>query len=76
MENEMGNEIIVFGKDTCPFTTAAREALEKEGRNVKYVNVLEDPIQLDEMLKYSNGSRRVPVIVDGRTVTIGFKGRA
>ena len=27
------------------------------------------------MLAYSNGSRRVPVIVDGETVTIGYQGK-
>jgi hypothetical protein len=26
------------------------------------------------MLKYSNGTRKVPVIVEGKTVTIGFEG--
>jgi hypothetical protein len=29
---------------------------------------------LETMLKYSNGTRKVPVIVEGETVTIGFEG--
>jgi glutaredoxin len=30
--------------------------------------------KLDEMLKASNGTRKVPVIVDGGKVSIGFAG--
>jgi len=26
------------------------------------------------MLKYSNGTRKVPIIVEGEAVTIGFEG--
>ncbi len=29
---------------------------------------------MDTMLKYSNGTRKVPVIVEGQTVTVGFDG--
>jgi hypothetical protein len=29
---------------------------------------------LETMLKYSNGTRKVPIIVEGETVTIGFEG--
>jgi hypothetical protein len=42
---------------------------------VKYRNVVEDPQQLDAMLEYSNGKRRVPVIVEGDQVTVGFEGK-
>jgi len=30
---------------------------------------------LDAMLKYSDGSRKVPVIVEGDKITIGFNGK-
>jgi hypothetical protein len=33
-----------------------------------------DRKQLDEMLKFSKGERRVPVIVENGVVTIGFGG--
>jgi hypothetical protein len=29
---------------------------------------------LETMLKYSKGTRKVPIIVEGETVTIGFEG--
>jgi glutaredoxin len=39
-----------------------------------YYDVHEDKTKLEEMLKYSNGSRQVPVIVEGDKVTIGHGG--
>ena len=39
-----------------------------------YHNVLGDKALLDEMLKLSKGGRRVPVIVEGDKVTIGYGG--
>ena len=66
--------VTIFGKDTCPYTTAARDDYEKRGVTVHYVNVKKDPAELQRMLGYSKGRRAVPVIVDGDTVTIGFGG--
>ncbi len=33
-----------------------------------------DSTKLEEMLKYSKGVRKVPVIVEGNNVTIGYEG--
>jgi hypothetical protein len=41
---------------------------------VEYRNVQKARADLDEMLVHSKGTRRVPVIVDGPQVTIGFGG--
>jgi glutaredoxin len=38
------------------------------------MDVREDKAMLEEMLKVSNGVRKVPVIVDGEKVQIGFGG--
>ena len=72
----MAEKVLIFGKDTWPFTTAAREAFQKKGDDVDYVNVKTDSNQLEVMLKYSGGKRKVPVIVEGDSVTIGFEGKA
>ena len=69
-------KILLFGKDAWPYTQAAREAFAKEGRQVDYYNVVKEPKTLDTMLKHSKGVRKVPVIVEGETVTIGFDGGA
>ena len=66
--------VLIYGKDACPYTTAAREDHAKRKIAFEYVNVLADPAKLKEMLKHSKGVRKVPVIVDGASVTIGFNG--
>jgi len=42
---------------------------------VTYADVVTDTAELDNMLKYSGGIRKVPVIVDHGNVIIGFKGK-
>jgi hypothetical protein len=37
--------------------------------------VIENPDRIDELLKFSKGQRKVPVIVDQGEVTIGFEGK-
>jgi glutaredoxin 3 len=66
--------ITIFGKDTCPYTQAAIDDHRDRGVTFTYVNVKKDQVQLERMLLYTNGQRRVPVIVDGDKVTIGFGG--
>jgi glutaredoxin 3 len=66
--------VVIFGKDSCPYTNAARDDYQKRGIRVEYVNVKKHPEDLDRMLRYSNGRRQVPVIVDDGNVTIGFGG--
>jgi glutaredoxin len=65
---------LIFGKDNCPYTIAAREDFESRRIPFEYVNVKRSAADLDRMLVYSKGQRRVPVIVEGGKVTIGFGG--
>lgn len=41
---------------------------------MQYLDVLSDDALLAEMLKLTRGGRRVPVIVEGEKVTIGYGG--
>jgi glutaredoxin 3 len=43
---------------------------------VEYIDVLSDAGKLDTMLKYSDGRRKVPIIVDKGKAIIGFNGKA
>ena len=70
----MSEKVLIFGKDAWPYTRAARAAFAKDGRKVDYYNVVTEVGYLETMLKYSNGTRKVPIIVEGETVTIGFEG--
>jgi glutaredoxin 3 len=66
--------VLIYGKDQCPYTTAAREDHAQRKVPFEYINVIADASKLKEMLKHSKGVRKVPVIVDGDKVTIGFNG--
>ena len=70
----MADKILIYGKDTWPYTKAAREAFKKQGEKVEYHDVRQDVDKLKDMLEYSDGVRKVPVIVDQDKVTIGFDG--
>jgi glutaredoxin len=66
--------VTIFGKDSCPYTQAARDDYQRRGIPFDYVNVKKNAAELQRMLQFSNGRRAVPVIVDGDQVTIGFGG--
>lgn len=63
--------IIIYGKSGWPFTDQARAAY---GNAAEYFDVGLDQKKLEEMLKYSGGTRKVPVIVEGSKVAIGYGG--
>jgi glutaredoxin 3 len=67
--------VVIYGKDSCPYTQAARDDYERRGVAVQYVNVKKSASDLERMLTLSKGRRAVPVIVDDAgEVTIGFGG--
>jgi glutaredoxin 3 len=67
--------VVIFGKDTCPYTQAAVEDYRRRQVPFEYVNVKKNPADLDRMLKLNGGQRRVPVILaDDGSVTVGFGG--
>lgn len=68
------DKVIIFGKDTCPYTTAAREEYAARGFDVEYIDVKASAENMAMMLKFSNGSRQVPVIVENGMVVCGFGG--
>ena len=64
----------IFGKDTCPYTQAARDHYRGLAVPFEYFNVKKNPAELSRMLVFSRGRRAVPVIVEGDNITIGFGG--
>ena len=66
--------VTIYGKDSCPYTQAAREDFARRGIAIDYINVKKNPAELQQMLTLSNGRRAVPVIVEDGKVTIGFGG--
>lgn len=63
----------IYGKQGCPHTARARQALPL----ARFIDVLADPAALEEMLRLSEGLRRVPIIVratpGGEEVELGFR---
>jgi len=66
--------VLIFGKDACPYTQAARDHYAAGNIPFEYHNVKKSPADLERMLVYSVGVRKVPVIVEGDKVTIGYGG--
>ena len=66
--------VLIFGKEHCPYTAAALDDFAGRDVDVEYVDVKASRAAMDQMLGYSNGVRRVPVIVEDGKVTIGFGG--
>lgn len=70
----MAAEVAIYGKDTCPYTSAARDDYAARGVAVTYFNVKNDPEAMRRFLELSGGDRRVPLIVERGRVSIGFGG--
>jgi glutaredoxin 3 len=69
-----GETVLIFGKDSCPYTKDARDDYARRKVPFEYINVKKNPADLQRMLGYSGGRRQVPVIVEGGKATIGFGG--
>ncbi len=67
----MTEEIVIYGRAGCPFTD---KVISAYGKRAKYFDVQSDSQKLQEMLKLTDGVRKVPVIVEGGNVTIGYGG--
>lgn len=66
--------VVIYGKDSCPYTRAARDDYQARGVPVTYHDVLRDPEAMRRFLELSGGERAVPLIVDRGRVTSGFGG--
>jgi glutaredoxin 3 len=65
---------VIYGKEHCPYTTAARDDLDQRGVPFQYVDVEADAAAMERMLALTGGRRQVPVIVADGQVTVGFGG--
>ncbi len=66
----MAGKITIYGMLGCPYTEKAKTSYRK----AEYFDVKQDPVKLEEMLQHSKGVRKVPVIVAGGKVSIGYGG--
>ena len=68
------DKVLIFGKDDCPYTSGAREDYIGRGIPFEDINVKKSKDGMKKMLEYSGGRREVPVIVEGKKITVGFGG--
>ncbi|MBC7261505.1 MAG: hypothetical protein H5T63_05785 [Chloroflexi bacterium] len=64
----------MFTKAGCPYTRALKRKLEHDGMSFVEYDVLQDAAMLQRMLALNGGQRKVPTIVMGEKVIIGFHG--
>ena len=43
----MVDEVLIYGKDGCPYTVAARDDCQERGVPFRYINVKKDPAGLE-----------------------------
>ena len=73
-ERHMAATVEIFGKDACPYTSAAREDYAARGYEVRYFDVKRDAAAMRRFLALSGGDRRVPLVVEGGRTSTGFGG--
>lgn len=65
-------KVVVYSTPTCPYCVAAKEYLDEHKVEYRDIDVSKDKEALDEMVRRS-GQMGVPVIViDDKTVIVGF----
>ena len=64
-------DIKIYTTPTCPFCAQSKQFLTQRKVPYKEFNVMEDDKALEEMVKLTGG-RRVPVVVCGHDVLVGF----
>ena len=67
----MDKKVLIFGKSGWPYTDQARSAYEEKA---EYIDVKKDPSKINDLLKYSGGVRKVPVVVEDGKATVGYGG--
>jgi glutaredoxin len=66
----MSEKVTIYGMIGCPYAEKAKKNYKK----ADFFDVKQDPVKLGEMLQHSKGVRKVPVIVAGGKVSIGYGG--
>lgn len=67
------SEVRIFTKPGCPHCAGARAHYVQKGVRFDEVSVPGNPEALEQMLRLNGNQRRVPTIVEGDKVTVGFE---
>ncbi|MGH7897696.1 MAG: UXX-star (seleno)protein family 3 [Candidatus Binatia bacterium] len=70
----MSETITLYTKTGCPYCAAKRKDLNEKKLPFVEINLTEHPERIPEVLKLTGGERLVPVIVEGKNVSIAPQG--
>jgi glutaredoxin 3 len=68
------SDVTIYTKVGCPYCAAAKNYFEQEGIKYSEMDVNTDQEAGKRAMELADGARRVPVIVEGEKVTVGFRG--
>jgi glutaredoxin len=68
------SDVTIYTKPGCPYCAAAKDDLQRRGLRYTEHNVRADQAALRQMLELNENRRRVPTIVQGDRVSVGFNG--
>lgn len=69
----MAAKVTIYTRPDCPYCAAAKEDFKKRGVTFEELDVLDNEKNRKVMIELT-GERKVPAIVEGDKVTIGFGG--
>ena len=66
--------VIIYTTPGCPFCATARQDLAQQGVTYEEISIENNPEVVEEVMRLSNGTGIVPIIVSGDDVQVGFGG--
>lgn len=67
-------KVLLYTTPGCPFCAQAKQDLNERGVAYEEVSIKDSPKALAEVMRLSNGSGIVPILVSGDEVKVGFGG--
>jgi glutaredoxin len=65
----------MYVKPGCPWCERQRERFRSQGVEWEEIDAQADPAVRDELIRYTDGTRTVPTVVeDGEVISVGFDG--
>ena len=67
-------KVVLYTKPGCAFCAAAKQDLEDRGISYEEISTESNPKVVEEIMRLSNGTGIVPILVSGNEVKVGFGG--
>jgi len=71
---EVPRQVTIYTMPGCPFCAAAKQDLEERGVPYKELSTQNDPKVAQEVMRLSNGTGIVPILVTDEEIKVGFGG--